>query len=402
MVQRKYGLVKIIGLLAVTYSFAMFQGGFASWFLFYSSLTFVGYEIIAYVLMFATLQMTREISKDRLQDGEDLVVTVHLRRKIWFPLGWNLLIESLPDKLAGLYEPHRQLHFPWFQRELSFSYVIPSIPRGHYQLKSSVLTGGDFFGFFQKRKSFDLRNEFLVYPTCKLISHWPSGDGKMSGNAQVSHLLSNDVTAVRGVRDYQRGDRLSQIHWRASARGLGLKTKEFEHQAMNQIVFFLDVSKASYASSAPALFETAVKLTASLVYYTSRKMYPYGFVCHQNDRVAIPPANSQSHFFRIFDQLARVMPEGNESFSQVVGKHALEFAQGVTLAIVTAGLEKPLMTRLIQLAASGRNVQLFWLHENSVITPAEKAMLQFLNAGKVTCRAIHLAEYDDLQRIGGA
>lgn len=402
MNQRKYGLVKILGLLAATYTFAMFQGGFASWFLFYSSLTFVCYEVLAYLLMFATLQVTREISKDRLQDGEDLVVTVRFRRRLWFPLGWNMLMESLPDKLAGLYEPHRQLYFPWFQRELEISYVIPSLPRGYYQLKECNIAGGDFFGFFQKKRTFTLHNEFLVYPAYKLISHWPSGDGKISGNAQMSHLLSNDVTAVRGVRDYQRGDRLSQIHWRASARGLGLKTKEFEHQAMNQVVFFLDVSKASYAAVAPALFETAVKLTASLVYYTSRKMYPYGFVCHQRERVAIPPASSQSHFFQIFDQLARMMPEGQESFSQIIGKHALEFPQGATLAFVTASLDKSLVTRLIQLAASGRNVQLFWLRENSVIAPAEKVVLQFLKAGKVTCRAIQLAEYDELQRIGGA
>lgn len=401
MNQRKYGLVKVIGLLAVTYAFAMFQGGFVSWFLFYSSLTFVCYELLTYLLMFSTLQVTREINKDRLQDGEDLIVTLRLRRKFWFPLGWNMLIESLPDKLMGMYEPHRQLHFPWLKRELEFYYVIPSLPRGHYQLKDCVITGGDFFGFLQKRQSFSLYNEFLVYPACKLISHWPSGDGKMNGNAQVSHMLSNDMTAVRGVRDYQRGDRLSQIHWRASARGLGLKTKEFEHQAMNQIIFFLDVSKTGYSAATPALFETAVKLTASLVYYTSRKLYPYGFVCHERKRVAIPPASSQTHFFRIFDQLARVMPEGQMSFSQIVGKHALDFAQGITLAIVTPTVEKALITRLIQLAASGRNVQLFWLRENSVISQSEKTVLQFLTAGKVTCHAIHLAEYDEWQRIGG-
>lgn len=402
MNQRKYGLAKVLGLLAVTYTFAMFQGGFASWFLFYSSVTFVCYEVLTYFMMFAALQVTRSISKERLQDGEDLIVTIRLRRKFWFPLGWNLVIESLPNKLQGLYEPHRQVHFPWFKREVEFHYVIPALPRGYYQLNECVLTGGDFFGFLQRQKTFSIQNEFLVYPTCKTISHWPSGDGKMSGNAQVSHLLSNDVTAVRGVRDYQRGDRMSQIHWRASARGNGLKTKEFEHQAMNQVIFFLDVAKNAYETSTPALFETAVKLTASLVYYTSRKLYPYGFVCHERDRVSIPPANSQAHFFRIFDHLARVTPNGQESFSLVVGKHALEFPQGVTLAIVTPALEKPLVTRLIQLASSGRNVQLFWMRENGGITDAQKALLQFLKAGKVECRALQLAEYEELQRIGGA
>ncbi|MGC5328784.1 DUF58 domain-containing protein [Brevibacillus sp. SYSU BS000544] len=402
MKQRKYGKLKVIALLGLTYAFAKFQGGFASWFLFYSCITFFAYELLAYVLMFMTLQVTREIDRDRLQDGEDVIVTLRLKRKIWFPLGWNLVVESLPDKLLSQYEPHRQLVFPWFKREIQLTYVIPSLPRGYYRLENCVVNAGDFFGFIQRTKTFTLLNDFLVYPAYKQITHWPTGEGRISGNVQVTHRRSDDVSAVRGVRDYQRGDRLSQIHWRASARGMGLKTKEFEHQAMNQIVFFCDVNKDNYADKEKQLFEMAAKLTASLVYYASRRQYPFGFVSYQTERVAIPPGNTQTHFFRVFDQLARMMPEGEREFSQIVRREALEFPQGSTLAIVTPSLSKRMVAVLMDLASSGRKIHLFWIYEGQGIKVEEQQALQMLRAMKVECSSVHLHEYEELKQIGGA
>jgi len=402
MKQQKYGKVKIALMLVITYAFAKFQGGFASWFLFYSSLVFILYQILAYALMFTGLHVTREIDRNRLKDGENIIVTLRMRRRFWFPFGWNMVIEPLPDKIAGYYHPHRQVIYPWFKREIEMKYVIPSLPRGWYQLTACEVRGGDFFGFIERTKIFPLHNDFLVYPAYRQITHWPTGDGRMSGNVHVTHRRSDDVAAVRGVREYQRGDRLTQIHWRASARGHGLKTKEFEHQAMNQVVFFLDVEKDHYQQDDNKLFEVAVSLTASLVNYTSRRNYHYGLITFQKERVHIPPAHSHSHFFRVFDQLARVMPEGEESFSRLLGRESLEYSQGVTITVITPSLERKMLARLVELANGGRSVQLFYVHKEANLPPEITKSLQMLKANKIICQSVHLKEYEDVKRIGGA
>jgi len=401
MKQQRWGKVKVIGLVLLTYVFAKFQGGFASWFLFYSSLVFLVYEGLAYLLLFQTMEVVREVDRDRLRDGDDVIVTIRLRRRLWFPLGWNMVREPLPDRLAGVYEPHRQLIFPWFKREVEFRYVIPNLPRGYYRLGDCVVSGGDFFGFIERGKVFALVDEFLVYPSYQTVEHWALGDGSFSGNVHVSHRRSDDVAAVRGVREYHRGDRLSQIHWRATARGTGLKTKEFEHQAMNQAVFFLDVEKASYQNLPDALFETAVKLTASLIEYANRNQYHYGLVYKQTERVSIMPGLSHAHFLTMFDQLARVMPRGTEPFSRVVGREALDQPQGVTLIVVTPSVEKELLGRLIALSQKGRRIQLFLMHADSAPSPEQKKALQLLAAMKVSCTSIHCDDRE-WKRIGGA
>jgi uncharacterized protein (DUF58 family) len=400
--RERYALLKLASLLVITYVFAKFQGGFVSWFLFYGCVTLAVYEGLTYILMFPGMTVSRVIDRDRLTDGEDLEVQLIIRRRFWFPLGWNLVVEPLPDKLAGYYEPHKQLVFPWFKRELVVRYAIPSLPRGSYQLTDCVVTAGDFFGFIQRSKSFPLYNSFLVYPSYRELTHWSTGDGKISGNIQVTHRRSDDVAAVRGIREYHRGDRLSQIHWRASARGTGLKTKEFEHQALNQVVFFFDTEKQSYASKDPQLFEMAVKLTASLVYYTHRRQFPFGFICHQHERIAIPPGSTHSHFFRVFDQLARVNPEGHLPFEKMIGREVLELTPGLTIVVITPNLDRKVVTQLMETARQGRNIHLFYVHENATLRSEELQALRMLAGSKITCKSVHLREYDELKRIGGA
>lgn len=396
------GIVKLFTLFAASYVFAMFQGGFVSWFLLYSCLVLVIYEAFTYLLMFAKLEVSREIDRDRLKDGEDVLVTLRLKRKIGFPLGWYIITEPLPERLAGLYEAHRQLVFPWFKREMVIHYVIPDVKRGYYQLTDCVVSAGDYFGFLQRTQTYRLSNSFLVYPSHRSLALWTTSEGRISGNIQSSQRHSDDVAAVRGVRDYQRGDRLTQIHWRASARGLGLKSKEFEHQATNQVIFFLDACQESYQGQDPELFETAVKLTASLVYYTSKRRYPYGFITHHKERISIPIANTHTQFFRVFDQLARVEPTAERSFASIISREALEYASGVTLTVITPLLEPKLVAHLAELSRMGRNIHFFWIHSHSEISLKDRQALRFLAAGRVVTKSLHLNEYENLSRIGGA
>ncbi|XOS91026.1 hypothetical protein ACLMAB_20105 [Brevibacillus laterosporus] len=60
------------------------------------------------------------MNRQRLKDGDDVMVTLTFRRRFWFPLGWNLIVEPLPDKLSGYFEPHQQVIFPGFKENRSF------------------------------------------------------------------------------------------------------------------------------------------------------------------------------------------------------------------------------------------------------------------------------------------
>jgi len=108
----------------------------------------------------------------------------------------------------------------------------------------------------------------------------------------------------------------------------------------------------------------------------------------------------------VFDQLARVMPEGVEPFARVLGREALEQANGVTLMVITPRLDKDVVGRLISLAQKGRRVQLFYLQGASSGSSASlaerKRALQMLTANKVMCTQVQSEDCREWKRLGGA
>ena len=68
-------------LFLITFSYAMFQGGFVSWFLFYSFLPFAIYSLLLLFYPLTGMKMTRSISHTELTDGQELTVTIHVERE---------------------------------------------------------------------------------------------------------------------------------------------------------------------------------------------------------------------------------------------------------------------------------------------------------------------------------
>ncbi len=74
----------------------------------------------------------------------------------------------------------------------------------------------------------------LVYPRPAPPGSLPDADGGGEGGVPGGRRPGQgDFDALR---DHQRGDPLSRVHWRASARGAGLKTKVFDGEGRSERV----------------------------------------------------------------------------------------------------------------------------------------------------------------------
>lgn len=73
----------------------------------------------------------------------------------------------------------------------------------------------------------------LVYPRPAPPTPLPRGD---AGNGlQANRGARTGEDDFRGLRDHRRGDPSSRVHWRGSARGTGLKTKEFAGEGAGEL-----------------------------------------------------------------------------------------------------------------------------------------------------------------------
>lgn len=91
--------ITILLLLAILFAYAMFQGGFVSWFLFYSFLPIFLYQMLFLLYPWKKWKITREISSPIIHSGGDITVILHLERKFPFPLHYLIVEEVFPSSL---------------------------------------------------------------------------------------------------------------------------------------------------------------------------------------------------------------------------------------------------------------------------------------------------------------
>src|SRR5690625_1931142 len=83
----------IITLFILLYAYAMFQGGFVSWFLFFSFLPIGFYQIILMLYPLQRWEIKRTLSHHTLRAGDSIKVSIKMKRKIPFPLFYCIVEE---------------------------------------------------------------------------------------------------------------------------------------------------------------------------------------------------------------------------------------------------------------------------------------------------------------------
>jgi len=83
----------------ITFSYAMFQGGFVSWFLFYSFLPFSLYALCLALYPLADFTVERKLQKRNYHANEALNMKVTLKRNFFFPLFFIIVEDCLPETL---------------------------------------------------------------------------------------------------------------------------------------------------------------------------------------------------------------------------------------------------------------------------------------------------------------
>lgn len=236
--RKSAGLWKMLAVLFICYAYAKFQGGFVSWFVLYTVLPVGIFSILLYFFAFRKVSVERSFVKQKTTAGDELVVTITGSNPWRIPMIFLLVNDTYTAVLTGKKHRVTKLLYPGIKPTFEIQYVIKEIQRGIYRWDEFDLQTGDFFGLMKKRKSVSQKQEVVVYPKFHDIHYWRSFNEKNTGNVYSFQKVDENVSAVVGVRDYAPGDRLAQIHWKASARMNQLKTKEYEHQVTNDFMFF--------------------------------------------------------------------------------------------------------------------------------------------------------------------
>ncbi|WP_254178186.1 MULTISPECIES: DUF58 domain-containing protein [unclassified Planococcus (in: firmicutes)] len=339
-------MIFVLILLFLTFSFAMFQGGFVSWFVFYVSVPFILYSVLLSFYPLQNLRAERVVHTPRVRNGHRFSATVTVRRTFPFPLLYTVLEEQAHSARlkVRMAEMGRQLLLPGFRREFSWTYEIEEMPRGEHVLEGVLVETADFFGWVKKRQLLPVRQSVLVYPNTVEMMYRPIGSSFDQGSIAAPFTLVKDTTMASGIRDYQPGDRVSWIHWKSFARTQTMRTKEFEDR-QSQDLFLLDDRSPS------PVFELQVELIASILTSVVASHASVAYLSAGTPRAFFPLIQSEKQLQRALYHLAKVQDDLDRPIEAVVGQD-LKQVHVPSLVYVTGSLSREMVDEIRRNATS--------------------------------------------------
>lgn len=321
-------LLTVIVLLIITYCYAMFQGGFVSWFVFFTILPFSIYSILLAIVPIRIQQVSRTLSKEAVERGDTIEVTVRFHNKSWFPLVFMTARETAMD--ADFYEELNgnatKLFLVGWKKEFEWTYELRDLRRGEHHFKGIEVMCTDFFGWTVRQVVIEHPQLFLVYPKIYDVKTEQITMQYDQGASQTRFSLIKDTTMATGVREYVPGDRFSWIHWKSFAKNGELRTKEFEDRNAQNTFVLID-------RAVQKNFEQVVEFAASYIQKTMKARGDVSFLSVGTDRYFAPVIKTDSQFKKIMQHFVTVQADAEFGVERLLFEEQKVMSRSVVIII---------------------------------------------------------------------
>lgn len=264
-------------------------------------LVYAVYAIIAILIAshWMTRNWTESVTASRVCDrefakiGERATIAVKLEHHGRFPITW-MLVEDLLEPRSQAYEPPAlglsgtriQVMKLSAGEKKQLLYQLDCNRRGYFQIGPLVLETGDMFGLNRRYRVLTEPVFLLIYPKVISIGTYDISSRRPIGEVVMTHRLFEDPTRISGIRQYQQGDPLARVHWRATARTGELQSKTYEPSTLAGATIVVDFHEGSFAANhEPMRSELAVTAAASIANALQEMGQQVGLVSNGRDAV---------------------------------------------------------------------------------------------------------------------
>ncbi|WP_391117580.1 DUF58 domain-containing protein [Psychrobacillus sp. L3] len=373
------GVLGVILLLVSAFIYAMFQGGFVSWFLFYLLIPLSAYSFLLFFYSISKLEVERTIETRQVFSGGMFSATIHVKRNNRFPLMYTSFEEKVSKNL--LRTTSKQITFWGWKKEFKWTYEIEHIPRGEHELEGVIMRVSDLFGWVWKEAFIPNKKTILVFPNLTEMVYIPI-ETRYDQGATASRIQTmKDTSMATGVRAYQPGDRVSWIHWKSFARTQTLKTKEFEDRQSQDLFILMDRSPSP-------LFEDIVDLTASIMQAIVRNHSLSAFLSIGETRLYIPTVQNEEQLHRVLYHLTKVQADLKQPIEQVLVNDS-SLAQTTSLLYITSNLSYEWIESIQKTANNLRVCTCFLVKQKDLkLTRDEIAFHQYAASRRINIQII--------------
>ncbi len=253
----------------------------------------------------------------------------------------------------------------------TWKYEFIPTRRGYFQIGPFVLETGDFWGIHRRFKVLCSPVYITVHPKTSPVTGYHIESRRPIGEVVMTHRLFEDPTRISGIREYQHGDAMTRVHWRATARTGKLHSKVFEPSSLAGATIVLDFHEDAYESrDEPVRSELAITAAASIanaLYLLNQqfgllsngrdavdRIAEEGFVGDSRIRDTLQNASSMKQqsnrlrpvqlktskrsdrMLRMLDTLARLEKTDGLSLHNMLASHASELPRDASVIVIVA------------------------------------------------------------------
>lgn len=264
-----------------------------------SILNFLLALLLLYVLWTMTvrwglkkLSCSRRFSCDAVFEGETGEIIEVVRNDRPFLIPW-LRVESRISPYLRLgrqdnLQVSGEMYYCSFFTMMPYQQIlrrhrVAFLRRGAYDLGNAALTTGDIFGLCRFSRNQDLSAPVLVYPRILEPEDLPLPVSLVLGELVRRHQLLSDPFLVRGIRAYQPGDPVRDIHWPATARTGETQVRVHDQSARAKLLVVLNVQPQDLqwtpyiSENHGEVLEKGIRLAASMCLFALRSGLSAGF-----------------------------------------------------------------------------------------------------------------------------
>ena len=282
------------------------------WELVYLTLPIIWLLFVAVFFFKPTLnvEIERVIPHNRFLEGTELEIVLRIKSHERIPT--LKITEDIPPglELVEGQKEHVLSLKPGEEREIRYRVRVK---RGIHEFNWVRLSYRDPFGFFKVDKAVEVYSEIVGVP---IITDVPTPYSTKGTKITVGPLPSPRVgegVEFHAVREYQPGDPLKIINWKATARTGRIMANEYESERKVDVVFIVD---ASYTGD--LVFDHLVRAAASLMLNALNNGTSFGLLLSEEVPLWIRVDYGKRHFFKCIDFLSTAKPDKNNMIAYQV------------------------------------------------------------------------------------